>query len=294
MSSSADSDRPPTSSAELLAAGWTSLAARTPTLPPATHTQSYAIGSRELVLVEPATPYDDEQARWLDWARGLEGDGRKIVAIFATHHHPDHVGGAAFFKDALGVPLWAHEKTAERMPSWLHVEVDRRLVDGEAIALDGPKPSRWEVLHTPGHAPGHLCLFERATGALVVGDMVASVGTILVEKNDGDMIQYLASLERLAALDAKVALPAHGGPIDAPSKLFRGYIAHRYMREGAVLRAVEKVKSGTLDDIVPVAYADVPPAIHPIARMSLEAHLIKLVRDGAVREDEAGRYSLAS
>lgn len=276
-----------------LAAGWTSHAARTPTLPPATHTQSYAIGGREIVLVEPATPYDDEQRAWLDWARALEGDGRRIVAIFATHHHPDHVGGAAFFRDALGVPLWAHEKTAERMSKWSNVDVDRKLAEGETIVLDGPTPSAWEVLHTPGHAPGHLCLFERSKGALIVGDMVASVGTILVEKNDGDMIQYLASLERLAALEAKVALPAHGAPIDAPSKLFRGYVAHRYMREGAVLRAVEKVGAGTLDDLVPVAYADVPPAIHPIACMSLEAHLIKLVKDGKVREDAEGRYRVS-
>lgn len=223
----------------------------------------------------------------------LSREGLRPVAILATHHHPDHVGGAAFFRDALGVPLWAHEKTAERMSNWANVDVDRRLAEGETLVLDGPTPAVWEVLHTPGHAPGHLCLFERSRGALVVGDMVASVGTILVEKTDGDMIQYLASLERLAALDAKVALPAHGAPIESPSKLFRGYVAHRYMREGAVLRAVEKVGAGSLDDLVPVAYADVPPAIYPIARMSLEAHLIKLVKDGKVRED-AERYTLSS
>lgn len=279
---------------DLAIEGWASFAARTPTLPPATHTQSYAIGGREVVLVEPATPYEDEQRAWLDWARGLASQGRELVAIFATHHHPDHVGGARFFRDALGLPLWAHERTAGRMPAWLETEVDRLVGEGEVITLDGPTPTRWEALHTPGHAPGHLCLWESSLGALIVGDMVASVGTILVEKNDGDMIQYLASLERLAGLDAKVALPAHGAPIEAPSRLFRGYIAHRYMREGAVLRAAEQVRNGTLDELVPVAYADVPLALHPIARMSLEAHLIKLVRDGKVTEDADGRYAVVS
>ncbi|MFO0616306.1 MAG: MBL fold metallo-hydrolase [Polyangiaceae bacterium] len=274
-----------------LSRGWASFSARTPTLPPATHTQSYAIGTREVVLVEPATPYEDEQRAWLEWARGLVSQGCTLVGIFATHHHPDHVGGAAFFREALGLPLWAHEKTAARLPVWLDAKVDRLVAQGEIITLEGPTPTRWEALHTPGHAPGHLCLWERSLGAVIVGDMVASVGTILVEKNDGDMIQYLASLERLARLEAAVALPAHGGEIAAPSKLFRGYIAHRYMREGAVVRAVTD-HPGTLDELVSVAYADVPPNVHPIARMSLEAHLIKLVREGRVREDADGRYTI--
>ena len=266
--------------------GVESFSALTPTLPPATHTESYALGVREIVLVEPATPYEDERQKFVSWAEGLRSQGRNLIAIFATHHHPDHVGGAAFFKEALGLPLWAHEATAVRLRN---VEVDRRLGEGDAIDLDGPTPQRWKAMHTPGHAPGHLCLFEESIGALVVGDMVASTGTILIEPKDGDMIQYLASLRRLEALNAKVALPAHGAPIAEPSKLFRGYVAHRLMREGAVLRAVESTGGGTLDELLPIAYVDTNPALFPIARMSLEAHLDKLVREGAVVRRDA-RY----
>ncbi|HSN97829.1 MAG TPA: MBL fold metallo-hydrolase, partial [Candidatus Nanopelagicales bacterium] len=69
--------------------------ARTPTLLPATHTNSYALGEREVLLVEPATPYDDERRAWLDWARGVESSGRRLLAVVLTHHHPDHVGGAS-------------------------------------------------------------------------------------------------------------------------------------------------------------------------------------------------------
>src|SRR5688572_5950504 len=88
------------------------ISARTPTLLPATHTNSYAIGRQDVVLVEPATPYDDEQREWLAWARSLASGGRRLVAVLATHHHADHVGGAAFLSKELGLPLWAHELTA--------------------------------------------------------------------------------------------------------------------------------------------------------------------------------------
>src|SRR5262249_24119949 len=136
--------------------------------------------------------------------------GRTLLAIVLTHHHPDHVGGAEFFARELGLPIWAHRETAARLP---RLTVSRLLEEGDHIELGGPSPSRWRVLHTPGHAPGHVCLFDAERRTVVVGDMVASVGTILIEPKDGDMAAYLQELERLASLDAELALPAHGDPI---------------------------------------------------------------------------------
>jgi endoribonuclease LACTB2 len=252
----------------------------TPTLPPATHTNSYALGERQVLLVEPATPYEEEQQAWLAWARGLASQGREIVGVFLTHHHADHVGGATFFREALGLPTIAHARTAKLLEG-RGIHVDRLLAEGDVLDLEGPTPQRWEVLHTPGHASGHLCLHEVASKAVVVGDMVASVGTILIEPSDGDMIDYLAGLRRLEALEAAVALPAHGDPIREPSRLFRAYVAHRLMREVKVKKALEAAGESSLDDLVKVAYADTAEALWPIARMSLETHLVKLEREGA-------------
>jgi glyoxylase-like metal-dependent hydrolase (beta-lactamase superfamily II) len=262
-------------------------AAQTPTLPPATHTNSYALGTREVLLVEPATPYEDEQRDWIAWGRSLLASGRRIVAIVATHHHPDHVGGVRELTRALDVPLWAHAGTASRVP----VPVARALEDGETITLDGPLPECWQVLHTPGHAPGHVCLWSSDERVVVVGDMVASVGTILIDPVDGDMRAYLEQLDRLARLDAQLALPAHGEPIDQPTEHFRRYIAHRKMREAKIVAAIEAWRargsnSPSAEEILPDAYSDVPTTMWPIALLSLQAHLKKLVEDGrAARGD---------
>lgn len=266
--------------------------ARTPTLLPATHTNSYALGGRDVALIEPATPYADEQRAWLEWARALASQGRKLVAIVATHHHEDHVGGLDVLARELDAPVWAHDATVSRLPPSTRARVTRRLAEGDVITLDGPTPEAWRVLHTPGHAPGHVCLLEERTRTLVVGDMVASVGTILIAPGDGDMQVYLQQLDRLAQLDASLALPAHGDPIDEPTALFRNYIAHRLAREAKVLSAVRNAGPAGADAaaLVPDAYADTPAHLWPIAKLSLEMHLEKLEREGLVARTGAHAF----
>jgi endoribonuclease LACTB2 len=267
-----------------LASGLSLFPARTPTLPPATHTNSYALGEREVLLVEPATPFEDEQRAWVEWARALPSAGRTPLALFATHYHPDHVGGVDTLARELSLPLWTHAETSARIGE---DKVARKLVDGEEIVLDGPHPQKWSVLETPGHAWGHLCLWEDAQRILIAGDMVASEGTIVIVPGDGDMRIYLEQLTRLAGLSATLALPAHGEPIDDPRAIFERYIAHRLAREARVLLAVTAAgELGASDiDLLPTAYADTPTSAWPFALFSLRAHLAKLVGEGRVREE---------
>jgi ribonuclease/clavin/mitogillin len=254
---------------------------RTPTLPPATHTNVvFFVGKDRSVLVEPATPYEEELSRLADAVDELTRRGTPVTEVWATHHHPDHLGGASAICARLGLPLRAHPATLERAPADVPrgaplSEGDREDVGGLAI----------EVLHVPGHAPGHLAFFDPETRALVAGDMVAAIGTILIAPDEGDMADYLASLERLARLDPEVVVPAHGGAIRPGAEVFERYVAHRLLRERRVLDALGS-RPRDLDALLPIAYADTPAAVWPIARLSLEAHLVKLEREGrAVRLD---------
>jgi glyoxylase-like metal-dependent hydrolase (beta-lactamase superfamily II) len=189
---------------------------RTPTLPPATRTNCYIIGdAASAVVIDPATPYADEQARLDAW---LEELCIRVTAIVLTHHHVDHVADATRLAAKLGgVPVAAHAETAARVRG--RVAVTRTLDDGARLDY-GPRGLR--AVFTPGHAPGHLCFVDEAAGAIVAGDMVASIGTIIVEPEDGgDMRIYLESLRRLRReVDAGAAtlLPAHGPPITAAAR----------------------------------------------------------------------------
>lgn len=262
------------------------LSVRTPTLLPATHTNMYLLGTGEAVLVEPASPFEEEIERAVAWADQQQSQGLRFLAVLATHHHGDHIGGAARMCQRLGLPLWAHGRTADRAP---HVTVDRYLEEGETIELDGPIPTRVSCVLTPGHAPGHLCFHDSHSNMLLAGDMVASTGTIIVEPRDGDMRLYLDSLARMKTMEVSALLPAHGDVItDVLGKLDH-YIAHRLAREQRILSALrDHVDAASAADLLPVAYADAPQSVWPLAALSAEAHLIKLESDGLVARSPAG------
>lgn len=263
------------------------LAVRTPTLPPATHTNSYLVGTKQAVLVEPASPYGDEIARGVSWAQAARARGTELLAIVATHHHMDHIGGAVAMSRELRLPLWAHPATIARLAGL--VAFDRPLHDGQLISLRGETPMHLRVVHTPGHAPGHICLLDEDSGAMIAGDMVAGVGTILIEPQDGDMALYIASLERMRALRPSVLLPAHGEPIKDAETRITQYIQHRLMREEKIYAALRALGSVTkLTDLLPTAYDDAPQSVWPIAALSAEAHLLKLEKDGRVSKSHAG------
>ncbi len=142
---------------------------------------------------------------------------------------------------------------------------------------------------TPGHAPGHLVFVDQPSGAIIAGDMVASVGTIIVDPPEGDMRLYLASLERLRGFvrdGARWLLPSHGPPIGEPEALLAFYVKHRLERESKVIAAMQQ-SPATVEELVPRAYPEVAPAIYPLAARSLLAHLLKLRDEGRAVESGA-------
>jgi endoribonuclease LACTB2 len=262
------------------------LALRTPTLPPAAHTNVYLIGPERgpQWIVDPGSPYDDENAL-LDRVLAAESAaGRPPSSILLTHHHGDHMAGAAALAARWRLTVAAHPLTARRVVN--QVSIDRELVDGERLVAGELELT---CLHTPGHADGHLC-FE-VGGAVVAGDMVAGVGTILIDPREGDMALYLASLERLLARRANTLLPAHGPAIPDGHGKLRAYIAHRLAREQLVIDALSARRDASIAELVPAVYADTPRLLWPLAERSLRAHVDKLVHEGRARAVDDTRWT---
>jgi glyoxylase-like metal-dependent hydrolase (beta-lactamase superfamily II) len=274
--------------AELHRAEWVAprlvrLPLATPTLPPATATNHVLLGHRSGLLVDPSAPALTDQSRLAALMTDLQAAGWQFRAILLTHHHRDHAGAAAGLSARLDLPIWAHAATAARLPE---LTVARPIDDGEVVADDELGP--WRALHTPGHAPGHLVL-HRPDGALVAGDMVAGEGTILVDpRDDGDMGQYLASLERMRALNPRLLVPAHGPVLRPAEDALRFYLQHRRAREAKVGAALTDAWRPP-EDLLPVAYADVARLQWPLALLSLRAHLVHLQQQGLASE-QGGRW----
>jgi glyoxylase-like metal-dependent hydrolase (beta-lactamase superfamily II) len=260
---------------------------RSPTLPPATHTNVYLVGGSDLLIIDPASPFPEEQARLILFLDDLARTGLTPKAVFLTHHHHDHIAGAAALCQARNLPLLAHPETLRRLPGRL--PQGRPIHDGDHLPFS-PNQDGLLVLHTPGHAPGHLCLFDPHSGDAIVGDMVASVGTILIDpEDDGDMRTYLAQLARLRDLRPARLWPAHGAAILQPHEHLSFYLHHRLMREQKVLSALH-LGPASLKDLLPLAYDDTPEAAYPLAIRSLRAHLDKLRAEGRATLDPDERW----
>jgi ribonuclease/clavin/mitogillin len=254
-------------------------AVRTPTLPPATHTNCYIVGNERLIVIDPASPFPKEQQRLAAFIDTLPGT---VEAIALTHEHHDHVGGVVALAEHLGVPIWAHAEAAKRVD----FAVDRHLEDGDVIDLG---TLSLDVLHTPGHARGHLCYVDRADRSAIVGDMVAGLGTILIEPGDGDLRVYLDQLARLRDRNLSVLMPSHGPAMGGAHHTLQRYIDHRLMREAKVRAALDDGPL-TVPEIVERAYADAPPIVRMgpgggMAGLSVQTHLTKLIGDGVVAQD---------
>ena len=246
-------------------------------------TNTYLVGTEALAVIDPGPAIAAHVA-----AIVAAGAGR-IRWILCTHTHLDHSPASHALKAATGARVFG-------MPAPSGGRQDQTFAPDEAWAEGGTLDGggfTLQAVHTPGHASNHLCYRLAEERALFTGDHVMQGSTVVINPPDGDMQAYLAALERLTTLDVARLYPGHGHPIDTPHDEARRLIAHRLKREAKVVAALQRAGEGDLDALLPQAYDDVAATLYPVARRSLEAHLIKLVREQRATES-GGRWHWAA
>lgn len=262
------------------------LPVRTATLPPASHTNVWMPGGGRFAIVDPGADEAGELERLAAMAGRRREAGSEPAAVVLTHHHADHTSGTAWLAQRLGLPVHAHPETFARLElGGTGVELIE-MGEGETLDLEG---LTLVARHTPGHAPGHLAFEVPERRAVLTGDLLSGLSTILIDPDDGDMGQYLDSLRLLDSMKGRRFLPSHGPPLPwvAAGKLLN----HRLERESRVVAALAGGRSVELGDIARHAYKDQPDAPVLLKEMQALAHLRHLEsKDEAVPDDEDGRW----
>ena len=215
--------------------------------------------------------------------RILEAAGGRVSAILATHTHPDHSPAVAALAQSTGAEVLGRGPPVHGRQDATFAPT-RVLNDGDVVRV-GDLALR--AIHTPGHASNHLCYLLEGAGMLFSGDHVMQGSTVVIGPPDGDMKVYLQSLGRLQREPVTRIAPGHGTVIeDAQSEVSR-LIAHRLQREAKVVERLRRAGRTTIDVLVTSVYDDVDPRLHPVAKGSLLAHLLKLEADGRAARDDA-------
>ena len=248
-----------------------------------------------LVMGERAAFVDsgwDDDAHVESIVATWEDAGRpEVAAIIVTHRHRDHAGGAAKLAQATGGPVVC-SPVEKPFIKETGATVGWTLADGEILDLGGVT---LEMVHTPGHTMGSLCVFHREERVLFTGDTILGTGTTTINRESGDMGMFLQSLEKLLRYDARMIAPGHGPMVDEPEAMIRKVIRRRLERERQVLDALAESPS-TPEQIFELMYSGLDPQLRQAAIRQIESHIVKLERDGrvAASKGESGEYALTA
>jgi glyoxylase-like metal-dependent hydrolase (beta-lactamase superfamily II) len=257
---------------------------------PYTHTgtQTHLVGRETLAIVDPGP---DETAHLDALLRVIAG--RPVAAILVTHTHRDHSPLAARLREVTGAPVigcapLTMDDEGPRADAAFDTDYapDRVLADGERIEGEG-----WtiEAVATPGHTSNHMAFALPEAQALLSGDHVMGWSTSIVSPPDGDMGDYMASLEKLLGRQETVYYPGHGEAVDNPQRLVRGMLGHRKQREGQIVRLLAR-GTHAVEAMVEAMYVGLDARLKPAAARSVLAHLIDLQRRGLAVVGEGGAW----
>ena len=257
-----------------------------------TGTQTYIVGNKsDRAVIDPGPAIDEH----IEAILAAVGDAR-ISAIMCTHTHRDHSPAAAPLAERTGAPIigcapLVLEADGPRADESFdrHYQPDRVLADGETVVGDG-----WtiEAVATPGHTSNHLCLSVRESGAMFTGDHVMAWSTSVIVPPDGNMADYMASLQKLYERKDTVYYPAHGKKVTNPRQLVRGMMGHRKQRERQILKLLQGGPAAIVD-MVPQMYKGLDPRFTGAAGQSVRAHLLDLLDRGLV-EQSGDVWSMAA
>ncbi len=242
---------------------------------PGTNTIILGGGAQGALVIDPAV----DDSVYLDAVVQAGAERGGIGRILITHGHPDHMGGAVALRDRLGVYIYAFSRQGVPV-------ADEEIANGTIFPAG---EDTLQAIHMPGHRFDHLCFLLQKRRTLFAGDLISGITTNVIAPPDGDMLDYINSLTRLQEIEIAEIVPAHGPIIADGQAKIAEYIDHRMLREQQVLQALEELPPGaTIPELVPLIYQDVDPKLHPIAAWTVEAHLLKLEREGLVERQDGG------
>lgn len=238
-------------------------------------TNTYLLGKKEIAVIDPGPAIGEHIEHIIDLA------GAPIRWILVTHTHPDHSPAARSLAEKTGAMLLGRPAAAGPQQD-KSFKPQRILDDGELFET---AEFSLRAVHTPGHASNHLCYELTDRQWLFTGDHIMNGSTVVINPPDGNMNDYLRSLQKVAAMDLRILAPGHGELLEQPRQVAEWIIAHRLEREARVVEVLAKAAEASVEELVAAVYSDVDEFLHRVAQRSLLAHLIKLEEDGRARHE---------